>query len=95
METFWVLWVPFGPFGTSFGGSGRQNEVPEGARERFYGHHENIDVRLFSCFFRGLGSPMEFQRVVLRSLGSNLGPIGGHLAHFFALACALEFQGRF
>ena len=43
METFWALWVPFGPFGTSFGEPGEQNEVPKGAQERFCGYHENID----------------------------------------------------
>ena len=43
METFWALWVPFVPFGTSFGGPGEPNEVQKGAQERFYGYRKNVD----------------------------------------------------
>ena len=58
METFWVLWVPFGPFGTSFGGPGERNEVPKGAQERFYGYHENVDFpQVFHAFWRSGLSP--------------------------------------
>ena len=53
METFWVLWVPFGQFWASFGGPGERNEVPKGAQGRFYGYHENIDFPLvFLAFWR-------------------------------------------
>ena len=51
METFWALWAPFEPFGSSFGGNGKRNEVPKGAQERFYGYHENVDFpQVFLAF---------------------------------------------
>ena len=85
MESFWALWVPFDPFGVSFGGPGEQNKVPKGAQERFYGYHKNIDFHVFLMLFGGLGSPMELKRVVLRGSWEQLGTHWGALGRFLGM----------
>ena len=67
MEACWALWIPFVPFGTSFGGPGEPNEVQKGAQERFYGYRKNVDFPyVFNVFWKA---------------GLPHGPIGGKCLH--------------
>ena len=92
MEAFWALWVPFDPFGVSFGGPGEQNKVPKGAQERFYGYHKNIDFpSVFDAFWRaGLSHGAQKGRLE-RLLGATWDPLGGFGQIFWHVFACIEF----
>ena len=92
METFGALWVPFGPFGTSFGRPGERNEVPSVLKSDFMDIMKTLIFFRFFLVFGSLGSPLELQMDALGAYRTHFWPNVGYLVSLFGgLVCMIDF----
>ena len=95
METFGTLWVPFGPFGTSFGRPGSEMRCPRVPKSDFMDIIKTFTFFRFFLVFGGLGPPMELQMVVLRRSWGQLGIPWVALGRLFGMfLLALNFASN-